>query len=60
MEDNKYLFTYGTLAPGRENHDVIAKVPGVWLPATIKGNFYQHDWGAAHGCPGVVPDLNGS
>ena len=53
------LFVYGTLAPGRANHDVLASVPGTWEPATLRGTLLQEGWGAAMGCPGIVPGEEG-
>ena len=50
------LFVYGTLAPGRPNEYVLAKVPGTWEPATVKGTLLQEGWGAAVGYPGLVMD----
>lgn len=48
------LFVYGTLAPGRPNEHVLADVPGVWEPATVRGTLLQEGWGAELGYPGIV------
>ncbi len=53
------LFVYGTLAPGRANHKVLESIPGSWEAATLKGTLLQEGWGAAMGCPGIVPTENG-
>ena len=53
------LFVYGTLAPGKPNHGVLKNVPGSWEPATLRGNLLQAGWGAAMGCPGIVPAPDG-
>ena len=53
------LFVYGTLAPGRANHHVLAQLPGTWQPATLKGNLFAEGWGAEQGCPGIVPAVDG-
>ena len=53
------LFVYGTLAPGRANHEVLASIPGSWDPATLRGILLDEGWGAKMGCPGIVPDENG-
>lgn len=53
------LFVYGTLAPGRANHGVLEGIPGSWEAATLKGTLLQEGWGAAMGCPGIVPDADG-
>ncbi len=53
------LFVYGTLAPGRANHDVLADIAGAWQAATLKGRLLQEGWGAEQGCPGIVPAEDG-
>ena len=53
------LFVYGTLAPGRANHKVLKAIPGSWEAATLKGTLLQEGWGAAMGCPGIVPTADG-
>ncbi|MEM7561619.1 MAG: gamma-glutamylcyclotransferase family protein [Pseudomonadota bacterium] len=53
------LFVYGTLAPGRPNHDVMEKIPGHWEAATLKGELLNEGWGAEQGCPGIVPSDTG-
>lgn len=53
------LFVYGTLAPGRPNEHVLADVPGVWEPATVRGELVQQGWGSAAGYPGIVLDDSG-
>ena len=53
------LFVYGTLAPGRPNHHVLADVPGSWEPAVLRGTLRNEGWGAALGSPGIVPSPQG-
>lgn len=53
------LFVYGTLAPGRANHEILKSIPGSWEPATLRGTLLQEGWGAAMGCPGIVPTQDG-
>ena len=53
------LFVYGTLAPGRANHDVLAEIAGDWQGAILQGRLLQEGWGAAQGCPGIVPADDG-
>ncbi len=53
------LFVYGTLAPGRANHAVLADIPGDWRCATLRGRLLQEGWGADLGCPGIVPTHDG-
>jgi hypothetical protein len=49
------LFVYGTLAPGRANHEVLKGIPGSWEAATLRVTLLQEGRGAAMVCPGVVP-----
>ena len=53
------LFVYGTLAPGRPNEHILARVPGKWEPATVTGRLVQEGWGAAEGYPAIVLDQRG-
>ena len=53
------LFVYGTLAPGRANHEVLKGIPGTWEPATLRGTLLPEGWGAAMGCPGIVLTADG-
>ncbi len=53
------LFVYGTLAPGRPNAHVLADVPGMWEPATVRGRLFAQGWGAVIGYPGIIPDDSG-
>lgn len=53
------LFVYGTLAPGGANHKVLENVPGSWETATLRGVLIQEGWGAAMGCPGIIPAEGG-
>jgi gamma-glutamylcyclotransferase (GGCT)/AIG2-like uncharacterized protein YtfP len=44
------LAVYGSLAPGRSNHHVIADVPGEWVERLIvHGELVTTGWGAAFG-----------
>jgi gamma-glutamylcyclotransferase (GGCT)/AIG2-like uncharacterized protein YtfP len=53
------LFIYGTLAPGRENHNVVEGIPGSWEAATLKGILLHEGWGADMGYPGIIPSKDG-
>ncbi len=53
------LFVYGTLAPGQANHKVMEDIPGSWQAATLRGKLLQEGWGAAMGCPGIIPAEDG-
>jgi len=54
-----HLFVYGSLAPGRDNADVLAGIPGHWQPATVTGTLHAQGWGATLGFPGLVLDPHG-
>ena len=53
------LFVYGTLAPGKPNHKVLADIPGHWEAATLNGKLVDEGWGAELGCPGILPSDEG-
>ncbi len=53
------LFVYGTLAPGRPNHHILADVPGTWERAVLRGVLRDEGWGAALGSPRIVPTPDG-
>ena len=50
------LASYGTLAPGRVNHDQLAHVTGHWRRGTVRGKLFEVGWGSALGYPGLVLD----
>ena len=50
------LFVYGTLAPGRPNAHILAKVPGTWQKGRVCGRLLQEGWGAQQGFPGILVD----
>lgn len=58
-DSTQRLFVYGTLAPGRKNHHMLAHVPGSWETAALRGILLEEGWGAIHGCPAIVPDESG-
>ena len=51
--------TYGTLAPGRVNHQQLAGLKGRWRRGTVRGRLVDAGWGAALGYPGLVLDSLG-
>jgi len=53
------LFVYGTLAPGRKNHHLLADLRGEWSAATLRGHLLDEGWGAQMGYPGIVPSADG-
>jgi gamma-glutamylcyclotransferase (GGCT)/AIG2-like uncharacterized protein YtfP len=38
------LVAYGTLCPGRSNHDQLAEVTGSWQPALVTGRQTERDY----------------
>jgi gamma-glutamylcyclotransferase (GGCT)/AIG2-like uncharacterized protein YtfP len=56
----QHLFVYGTLAPGRPNEHVLAKIAGEWQAATVRGILRAAGWGAALGYPGIDLDESGA
>jgi gamma-glutamylcyclotransferase (GGCT)/AIG2-like uncharacterized protein YtfP len=53
------LAVYGTLAPGRPNHHVLAPLGGEWTDGLIEGDLLPVGWGAALGYPGFRPRVGG-
>jgi gamma-glutamylcyclotransferase (GGCT)/AIG2-like uncharacterized protein YtfP len=53
------LATYGTLAPGRPNHHVVAPLGGEWAEGLIEGDLIPSGWGAELGYPGFRPRAGG-
>jgi gamma-glutamylcyclotransferase (GGCT)/AIG2-like uncharacterized protein YtfP len=53
------LAVYGTLAPGRPNHHVLAPLGGEWTDGLIEGDLIPRGWGAALGYPGFRPRAGG-
>ncbi len=53
------LAIYGTLAPGRSNHDQISMIDGTWFDGTVRGWFSKDGWGATLGFPGLRLNAEG-
>ena len=53
------LAVYGTLAPGRPNHHVVAPLGGEWTDGLIEGDLIPLGWGADLGYPGFRPRAGG-
>ncbi|MEM7019543.1 MAG: gamma-glutamylcyclotransferase family protein [Pseudomonadota bacterium] len=53
------LFVYGSLAPGRANHNILEEIPGVWQAASLRGKLLQEGWGVELGYPGIIPSEEG-
>ena len=54
------LATYGTLAPGRPNHDQLDGLEGRWLQGHVDGTLVDAGWGASLGYPALSLDPDGS
>lgn len=52
------LFVYGSLAPGRSHHHLVADLPGTWCPAWVRGHLYPQGRGPTRGWPALYPDAN--
>jgi gamma-glutamylcyclotransferase (GGCT)/AIG2-like uncharacterized protein YtfP len=53
------LAVYGTLAPGRENHWMLAPLAGRWLTGFVRGRRVEAGWGNDFGFPGLQLDPHG-
>ena len=50
------LAVYGSLAPGKKNHHVMAGAQGTWRQAVLRGSLRNAGWGAGEGFPGFLWD----
>lgn len=53
------LAVYGTLAPGRPNHHVVAPLGGAWTTGVVEGDLFPVGWGATLGYPAFRPRAGG-
>lgn len=53
------LAVYGTLAPGRPNHQQLSRLSGRWINGTVRGHLRPEGWGADLGYPAIVLDSGG-
>lgn len=53
------LAVYGTLAPGRPNHHIVAPLGGEWTEGVIEGDLHPVGWGATLGYPAFRPRAGG-
>lgn len=56
MSADTRLASYGTLAPGRENHAQVADLQGKWFTGTVRGRATVNPSGRWTGYPGFVLD----
>ena len=54
------LATYGTLAPGRQNHGQLSCLLGRWLVGHVRGSVVMAGWGAKLRSPGLILDPDGA
>ncbi|MFM1895322.1 MAG: hypothetical protein RLZZ385_396 [Pseudomonadota bacterium] len=54
------LFVYGSLAPGRSHHHLLAGLRGQWQPAKVRGSLYPRGWGPTKGWPALRLDPHGA
>ncbi len=47
------LAVYGSLAPGKENHHVIAHLCGGWAAGHVLGKLHAEGWGSTLGYPAI-------
>jgi gamma-glutamylcyclotransferase (GGCT)/AIG2-like uncharacterized protein YtfP len=50
------LAVYGSLAPGKKNHHMMAGMEGTWRKATLRGSLLNRGWGAGQGYLGFAWD----
>ena len=43
------LAVYGSLAPGKQNHHIVAPLGGEWTDGFVEGDLFQTGWGAPLG-----------
>ena len=59
-EANTRLATYGTLAPGRQNHGQLSDLHGRWIVGHVRGSLVDAGWGARLGYPALNLDPDGA
>ena len=57
---DRWLAVYGSLAPGKINHHIVAPAGGEWTAGFVTGTFSENGWGATHGFPGLRWSPDGS
>jgi gamma-glutamylcyclotransferase (GGCT)/AIG2-like uncharacterized protein YtfP len=53
---SRRLAVYGSLAPGKKNHHMMAGMNGSWRIAVLRGSLRNEGWGAGEGFPGFFWD----
>lgn len=57
---SRRLAVYGTLAPGKPNHHVVAPLGGEWTNGIVEGDLSEEGWGATLGYPAFRPRAGGA
>jgi gamma-glutamylcyclotransferase (GGCT)/AIG2-like uncharacterized protein YtfP len=57
---SRALAVYGTLAPGRQNHHIVAPLGGEWSDGIVEGDLSPEGWGATLGYPAFRPRVGGA
>lgn len=60
FQTHQTLAVYGTLAPGKPNHHIVAPYGGTWSDGIIRGDLGRVGWGAELNYPGFNPRENGT
>ena len=50
---DEQLAVYGSLAPGRQNHHIVAPYGGAWTGGFVEGDLHEYGWGTAIGFPAL-------
>lgn len=56
---SRRLAAYGSLAPGRENHHLLADIEGEWSEGHVRGHLRRRGWGSELGYPALKWDPDG-
>jgi gamma-glutamylcyclotransferase (GGCT)/AIG2-like uncharacterized protein YtfP len=56
---SEQLAVYGSLAPGRQNHHIVAPLGGTWSEGVVEGDLFRHESGPAKGYAGLRPRAGG-
>ncbi len=59
FQASTHLIVYGSLAPGKSNHDQLSELRGEWKKGWVTGELKLSGWGATRGFPGLRWDPQG-
>ena len=60
FKTSETLAVYGSLAPGKTNHHIVAPLGGEWSDGFVVGDLFQTGWGAALGYWAFRPRSGGA